>query len=267
MLDKKFFRSIAGRLQKERRALVKERQRSDQTFEQITDTRETELEERAQEERDTRVLENMDERREQRLADIDDALARIDAGTFGRCQNCGRAISEERLRSNPTTTLCVDCAARREQRQENIQAAQTEPQAGPALPPDLSLLDDGELAEHLTDVVREDGQVDMDELQICARSGVVVLEGALPSEAEHQILLNILTDVAGIQEIDDRLEVVRLAWERDDRSKDESAEEVAPGTIPNQEPYAGTDDVVLSEEEGVAYEPPTNPPAPPYRKD
>jgi hypothetical protein len=64
----------------------------------------------------------------------------------------------------------------------------------------------------------------MDELEISALNGVVVLEGAVPSDGEHQSLLNILTDVAGVQEIDDRLEIVRLAWERDDRSKDETTE-------------------------------------------
>jgi osmotically-inducible protein OsmY len=87
------------------------------------------------------------------------------------------------------------------------------------------LLDDDELAQRLTEIVREDGQVDMDELQISAQSGLVILQGALPSEAEHQILLNVLTDVAGVHEIDDRLEIVRLAWEREDRSKGEAAPE------------------------------------------
>jgi hypothetical protein len=36
---------------------------------------------------------------------------------------------------------------------------------------------------------------------------VVYLEGAVPSEPEHEILLAILTDVAGVQEIVDNLEV------------------------------------------------------------
>ncbi|HEX6173675.1 MAG TPA: BON domain-containing protein [Candidatus Binatia bacterium] len=65
----------------------------------------------------------------------------------------------------------------------------------------LELMDDQELQDHLRDLVSEDGQVDMPELQIIAHNGVVYIEGALPSEAEHAILLNILTDVAGVQEI------------------------------------------------------------------
>jgi BON domain len=102
--------------------------------------------------------------------------------------------------------------------------------------------------------------VDTEELQITTRNGVVFLEGAVPSETEHEILLNILTDVAGVQEIKDNLEIQRLAWEREDRFKEEAAEDVQPGTIPKDEPYSGTEDPVVADEEGVDYEPPVNQP-------
>ncbi|HEX2225645.1 MAG TPA: TraR/DksA C4-type zinc finger protein [Candidatus Binatia bacterium] len=267
-MDEPFLASIADQLQRERRRLIEQLRRNDASFEQITGTREAERDEHAQEERDTRVLENLDERQQRRVADIDAALARIEGGNFGRCQKCGGAITQQRLLSNPTATLCNDCSAREEQQPaEDSEGGATDSAASVTLPPDLELLDDDELAAHLTDIVRQDGQVDMDELQITAKNGLIILNGAVPSEAEHQILLNILTDVAGIQDLDDRLEIVRLAWERDDRFKDEAVQDVTPGTVPDQEPYAGTDDVVLSEEEGVTYEPPVNPPAPPYRKD
>jgi hypothetical protein len=131
----------------------------------------------------------------------------------------------------------------------------------------LDQLDDDEVAAQLSDLVRDDGQVEMDELEIRVRNGVVYLEGAVPSEPEHEILLNVLTDVAGVQDIVDHLEVQRLAWERDDRSKNQASQDVTPGTVRNQEPYGGTEDVVLSEEEGVTYEPPEKPPPPPNRKD
>jgi RNA polymerase-binding transcription factor DksA len=124
---------------------LKQQQRYDKTFEGITDSREAEREEHAQEERDTRVLENLDERQQQRLADVDAALARIEAGAFGQCQNCGRPIGEDCLRSNPTTRLCIDYSARNEEPQENTEAAEREPATRPSLPPDLNLLDDNEL--------------------------------------------------------------------------------------------------------------------------
>ncbi|HEY6606773.1 MAG TPA: TraR/DksA C4-type zinc finger protein [Gaiellaceae bacterium] len=43
------------------------------------------------------------------LESIDAALARIDAGTYGTCVNCGRAIAPERLEAMPWATLCIDC--------------------------------------------------------------------------------------------------------------------------------------------------------------
>ena len=61
--------------------------------------------------------------------------------------------------------------------------------------------------------------------------------------------------MAGVHEIVDRSEVERLAWEREDRWKDEETQNVIPRAIPNQEPYRGTEDVVLAAEEGVTYEP------------
>jgi DnaK suppressor protein len=37
------------------------------------------------------------------------ALERLDAGTFGTCESCGREISAARLKARPVTTLCIDC--------------------------------------------------------------------------------------------------------------------------------------------------------------
>jgi len=46
---------------------------------------------------------------EQVLAQIDEALVRIDAGSFGTCTRCGRAIAEERLEARPWASLCIEC--------------------------------------------------------------------------------------------------------------------------------------------------------------
>ena len=47
------------------------------------------------------------------LGEIDAALARIDAGTYGICTNCGKPIGEERLEALPWASLCIDCARAR----------------------------------------------------------------------------------------------------------------------------------------------------------
>jgi RNA polymerase-binding transcription factor len=36
-------------------------------------------------------------------------VARIDAGSYGRCERCGQEIPEERLDAVPYATLCVTC--------------------------------------------------------------------------------------------------------------------------------------------------------------
>lgn len=43
------------------------------------------------------------------LADIDDAIERIDAGRFNVCDGCGREIGVRRLSIQPWTSHCVAC--------------------------------------------------------------------------------------------------------------------------------------------------------------
>jgi DnaK suppressor protein len=48
------------------------------------------------------------------LSQIDDAMRRLDDGTFGDCISCGRRIELERLEAIPYTTQCLDCRRREE---------------------------------------------------------------------------------------------------------------------------------------------------------
>ena len=59
---------------------------------------------------------SLEENSEQVLAQIDEALKRIDDGTFGVCSNCGQQIAEERLEARPWATLCIDCKRKEERR-------------------------------------------------------------------------------------------------------------------------------------------------------
>lgn len=51
---------------------------------------------------------------ERALGEIDDALARIDAGTYGLCVDCGKLIAPERLEAVPASATCLECRASRE---------------------------------------------------------------------------------------------------------------------------------------------------------
>ena len=46
-----------------------------------------------------------------RLVEIDRALERLEEGSYGRCELCGRPIGAERLQARPSTVRCVSCAS------------------------------------------------------------------------------------------------------------------------------------------------------------
>jgi RNA polymerase-binding protein DksA len=49
------------------------------------------------------------ERTERALTEVDAALERIAAGTYGACTSCGRPIAPERLEALPWAAHCIDC--------------------------------------------------------------------------------------------------------------------------------------------------------------
>jgi DnaK suppressor protein len=51
--------------------------------------------------------EGLEENAEHILVEIDEALGRIEAGTYGLCADCGAPIGEERLLAVPYATLCI----------------------------------------------------------------------------------------------------------------------------------------------------------------
>lgn len=65
---------------------------------------------------DLEVDQSLAENAENVIAEIDDALWRIEGGTYGSCAVCGTAIPEERLEAVPYATLCLDDKRRQEVR-------------------------------------------------------------------------------------------------------------------------------------------------------
>lgn len=65
-------------------------------------------------EKDLSILDSV----EGELADVEHALQRIDDGTYGTCEACGKTIDDDRLEALPATRFCVDdqVQAEREQR-------------------------------------------------------------------------------------------------------------------------------------------------------
>ncbi|MFP4172505.1 MAG: TraR/DksA family transcriptional regulator [Candidatus Hydrogenedentota bacterium] len=48
----------------------------------------------------------------ERLREINDALARIQEGTYGKCEGCGTEIPKKRLEVFPSARYCVECQSK-----------------------------------------------------------------------------------------------------------------------------------------------------------
>jgi len=50
------------------------------------------------------------------IFEVDDALKRIEEGTYGSCEDCKKIISKTRLKAIPYTRLCIKCKEKREKK-------------------------------------------------------------------------------------------------------------------------------------------------------
>lgn len=253
-MDRKLFDSFTDLLRKQRKDYLDQFRRAEEDLESIAEERESELEEHAQEEQSARLLTRMDDRTLHAVHEIDAALQRLLKGDYGSCEACGGTIPIARLRTLPATRYCTGCEAQSEKAGPSAPEEIETPSKGP-VPGDLNLLEDTELAEVIREHLKEDGRIDTEELRIACRNGIVHLSGALPSEAEHQIVLQTVTDVIGLEEVVDRIQVEELLWERESRTKQKPPEVLPPG----QEP-AGTEDIAESSEEEKEFVAPSEPP-------
>ena len=70
--------------------------------------------------RDREISLTLNDRDRDKALAIDDALARIDEGTYGVCDSCESDIAEARLEALPFTRLCVSCQAEREKEAKSM---------------------------------------------------------------------------------------------------------------------------------------------------
>ncbi|HDI79164.1 MAG TPA: RNA polymerase-binding protein DksA [Desulfobacteraceae bacterium] len=84
---------------------------SEESFPDVSD--------RASFESDRSFMLRLRDRERKLIGKIKEALERIENGTYGICEQCGKEISEERLRIRPVTTLCIECKKKQE-REEKI---------------------------------------------------------------------------------------------------------------------------------------------------
>lgn len=71
-------------------------------------------------ERDRELLLKLQGRNRFYIKKVDEALARIDSGTFGECVECGQNIEMNRLQARPTATHCIGCKEAQEREEGHI---------------------------------------------------------------------------------------------------------------------------------------------------
>lgn len=74
---------------------------------------------RASHETDRNFLLRVKDRERKLITKVQEALKRIDDGTYGICELCGEEISEKRLEARPVTTCCIDCKKEEEEQEKN----------------------------------------------------------------------------------------------------------------------------------------------------
>ncbi|QXE90109.1 RNA polymerase-binding protein DksA [Geomonas subterranea] len=108
-----YFRGI---LQEEKRSLLEEAGRT--VMEMNSDTTNfPDPTDRATQESDRTFELRIRDRERKLIVKIQEALNRIDSGTFGICEVCEEDISEARLKARPVTTLCIDCKMEQEKKE------------------------------------------------------------------------------------------------------------------------------------------------------
>ena len=85
---------------------------TEETGELSGSTADNHLADAASETYERELDEGLEEDAQAQLREVDDALARIEAGTYGTCTVCGKEIPVERLEAVPWTKLCIDDARR-----------------------------------------------------------------------------------------------------------------------------------------------------------
>ena len=74
--------------------------------------------------RDREISLILTDRDRDKLLAIDDALARVEDGTYGLCESCESDIAEGRLEALPFTRLCINCQAEREKEAKTMKRSE-----------------------------------------------------------------------------------------------------------------------------------------------
>lgn len=117
MIDKKLQEELKNKLEEEKKSIQKELETFAQEDPNSKDNWDAKYPNREDGDKDEEADEvqeydNMvalEHSLEVKLKDVKEAIEKIENGTYGVCENCGKTISEERLQACPEARTCLNC--------------------------------------------------------------------------------------------------------------------------------------------------------------
>lgn len=186
--------------------------------------RATELEEEAQKVSIANPYNQLDGAGKLEVEQIDLALSKMPLGEYGICESCGDDISPKRLEVLPWARLCIDCARDYEKQKKTLPRTTPEEVTGTTrIPDEYQGLTDEQIVLAIYERLYSDERIDAEELKISFRKGILCLEGTVPDELDHEIIIQTITDVMGFTAIADQIGVGELMLEAPD-SEDGTAD-------------------------------------------
>lgn len=250
--------SLAEKLRSERRTLLVSYGCAGEDLDWIETTRESELEDRSQDEAASEMLVRLGERDFAELREIEGALHRVRAGTYGLCMTCSAPIALGRLRARPSVATCSACADKHDgEAHEDLLAGSShedDHEHAAEVPPELRMMDDVELASLVRETFDEEVGEALANVRVACRHGRVILGGEVASDELRQVAKRIVEDEIGL-EVSDRLRVGMFGEESRGRRPRRSGETLGALLGTGER----TADVFEVEEEGLDYTPPTKP--------
>jgi len=196
----------------ERRSSILERVRRLAAAWQELEEPAIELEEEAQKASLVKPYDKLDENGKIEIEQIDLALIKMSLGDYGVCESCGDDIAPRRLQVIPWARLCVECARDYEKQHRSLPQT-SEAVASGKVPDEYQGLTNEQIVHLIYERLQTEERIDTEELRISLRKGVVFLDGTLESEAEHDLILQILADSMGFSSLIDRVEINELSIE------------------------------------------------------
>ncbi len=131
-MNPKDLASVRSWLQRRRRAILDASRRAAGAIDQLRRAeRAAEYAEASQSEQLQFDLSQLGEVEGREIAQIDAAIARVDAGEYGTCRRCGEIIDDGRLEALPFVVDCAECADLREEAEALERTKRTRPRIMP----------------------------------------------------------------------------------------------------------------------------------------